>query len=581
MSLNGMKPRGLSLVCFASMAFFLPSIAHASEGTLSISSNVVGAAVTIDGKLSGFTPLEDHPISPGAHTITVSEPCSYPREVSVTITPRGKKRLTMKLTPKTATVIFDVKSRHDRAPLDATIGVGGHYVGQARKPVDVVLCDHPIDANDPTPITIRARDHGTVRLSRTLKPGETLKEEVLLAESAVTLPLLTGEELTKLRTRCDEKKIRADCANLAVRYQSGDGLPRDYGTATEFFIKSCALGDLGACFYAAQHMDDTPDSDPAQILSLYTKACDGGAPVACNNIAWLYEASPLFPRDYTRAMEFYVRACNGGGRAGCSGVASMYYYGKGVKKNLSLARTLFGTSCAMKLSDSSRWGCFFLGEMLLAEGNKAKATEMFDLAHDSGITRASRAALKEPLTPPTFKEMIGKNLKKDRAFKNNLMHSGVCSHDAWQVIGTMLICYSYMGPADFKDVIVVVQTNSEGEVTFVMAMKDFPSDDAAAKRTLSLLDYYEDTCAVTAAVYERFGDGAVIWRCHETYMAILPTIITRKASRLPSLTLAYFSTPDIHEDLKEASDNFTKRFNSTAREQVERSLRAYEQNKGL
>ena len=72
------------------------------------------------------------------------------------------------------------------------------------------------------------------------------------------------------------------CANLAAQYSAGRGVPLDVRKAE----------------------------------ALYIRACDGGAPIACANLAALLDGRQL-PADPKRTARLLKRACDAGDAPSC------------------------------------------------------------------------------------------------------------------------------------------------------------------------------------------------------------------------------------------------------------------------
>ncbi|GIT51096.1 MAG: hypothetical protein Ct9H300mP15_13090 [Gemmatimonadota bacterium] len=67
--------------------------------------------------------------------------------------------------------------------------------------------------------------------------------------------------------------------------------------------------------------------DFARVASLYEQACDGGEPLACNNLGVRYHRGGGVVRDMDRAVGLYQQACDGGAMPGCINLANRYRSG--------------------------------------------------------------------------------------------------------------------------------------------------------------------------------------------------------------------------------------------------------------
>src|SRR5262249_34041389 len=57
--------------------------------------------------------------------------------------------------------------------------------------------------------------------------------------------------------------------------------------------------------------------DHAKALALFGRACDGGDPRGCHELALSYEGGEGVPRDTEHAERLYRRACDGGLQEAC------------------------------------------------------------------------------------------------------------------------------------------------------------------------------------------------------------------------------------------------------------------------
>lgn len=75
----------------------------------------------------------------------------------------------------------------------------------------------------------------------------------------------------------------------------------------------------GECFFnARRHMlGKGASQDFSKACTFYRRACDGGIPLACNDLGALTEAGKGVEQDRSAAMALYRRACEGGTALGC------------------------------------------------------------------------------------------------------------------------------------------------------------------------------------------------------------------------------------------------------------------------
>ena len=81
------------------------------------------------------------------------------------------------------------------------------------------------------------------------------------------------------------------CQNLAVIYENGDGVAADSQRANLFYERACLLGGAEACSHLADNVTDGDGAtrDPRRAAELYKKACQGGYSEACQ---WALDPGP-------------------------------------------------------------------------------------------------------------------------------------------------------------------------------------------------------------------------------------------------------------------------------------------------
>ncbi len=127
---------------------------------------------------------------------------------------------------------------------------------------------------------------------------------------ALVLGLTAGVAACNPESACNGGDMLA-CANLAVHYETGAGVPKDEKKA----------------------------------FDLYDRACKGGIVWACGSLGDFYAHGRTVPVDYARALPLLTRGCENGFTTGCYALAEMLRDGHGVPVDLARARDCFHKAC--------------------------------------------------------------------------------------------------------------------------------------------------------------------------------------------------------------------------------------------
>src|SRR5262249_1362850 len=123
---------------------------------------------------------------------------------------------------------------------------------------------------------------------------------------------------------------------LGVRYQNGEGVPKDLGKAIELFQKAADNGhapaqcNLGALY---QYGWGVP-KDRKKARQLYQKAAEQGHAEAQCNLGALYEFGWGVPKDSEKAADLYKRAVEQGDTSALTRLGYLYQSGEGVPEDL-------------------------------------------------------------------------------------------------------------------------------------------------------------------------------------------------------------------------------------------------------
>ena len=105
--------------------------------------------------------------------------------------------------------------------------------------------------------------------------------------------------------------------SLGLRYENGDGVPKDFGKAVELYQKAADQGHPDAQVnlgWLYENGEGVPN-DLRKAAELYQKAADQGNARAQNNLGWLYENGWGVPKDLGKARELYQKAADQGNQS--------------------------------------------------------------------------------------------------------------------------------------------------------------------------------------------------------------------------------------------------------------------------
>jgi TPR repeat protein/uncharacterized RDD family membrane protein YckC len=177
---------------------------------------------------------------------------------------------------------------------------------------------------------------------------------------------------------------------LGLRYETGQGVPKDFGKAADLYQKSADRGNASAKNNLGRLYENGEGvpKDLRRAANLYQKAADQGNAFAQNNLGWLYQTGQGVPKDLRKALSLYQKAADQGNAFAQSNLGSTYQNGEGVAKDLKKAAGLY-----QKAADQGNaFGQNSLG-WLYENGRGVpkdlrKAAELFQRAADQGNASA-------------------------------------------------------------------------------------------------------------------------------------------------------------------------------------------------
>ena len=130
---------------------------------------------------------------------------------------------------------------------------------------------------------------------------------------------LNAETFLDYEKRCYKGNM-SDCYDLALMYETGDGVRQSFYSAARLFRMVC---------------------NASEPKDLYLQAC--------YNLGFIYFLGNVagIRQDYRQAINLFSNACKKGEHKSCHQLGIMYSNGDGVKQNYTTAKEYFGKSCEL------------------------------------------------------------------------------------------------------------------------------------------------------------------------------------------------------------------------------------------
>ena len=135
---------------------------------------------------------------------------------------------------------------------------------------------------------------------------------------------------------------------LGLRYEQGEGVPRDELKATEWFLKSAKQGNAQAQFYIGALFADGQGvpKDERKAIEWYEKSAQQGMVDAQFNLGVMHASGRGVPKNPWKAVEWYEKAAFQGLTRAQFNLALMYLAGQGVPKDVLRAYAWFVVAAA-------------------------------------------------------------------------------------------------------------------------------------------------------------------------------------------------------------------------------------------
>ena len=127
----------------------------------------------------------------------------------------------------------------------------------------------------------------------------------------------TVEDLKFYTIACDRNDY-VSCSHLAIIYEQDKLVKQDMKKAFKLYSKACGGGYPFGCHNVAITYSKSDNKELKAIaLKLYDKACDGGITESCIQLGRFHRDSNTLHRDYKKAKSYFAKACEGNNRLGC------------------------------------------------------------------------------------------------------------------------------------------------------------------------------------------------------------------------------------------------------------------------
>gem|GEM_PF-789632 len=106
-----------------------------------------------------------------------------------------------------------------------------------------------------------------------------------------------------------------------------------------------ALTQIGRLSDANAVLQSAVEANPKEALTVFRDGCAAGTADACTNLGVLYFYGDGVKKDLSQSAGFYRKACDGGEGNACANLAMMYRSGNGVSQDIEQAISLLKKAC--------------------------------------------------------------------------------------------------------------------------------------------------------------------------------------------------------------------------------------------
>ncbi|MFA4871976.1 MAG: SEL1-like repeat protein [Patescibacteria group bacterium] len=196
-------------------------------------------------------------------------------------------------------------------------------------------------------------------------------------------------EADKLRKAAEQGDATAQ-KNLGIMYESGQGVPKDYAKAVEWFQKAAEQGNphaqlnLGNMYYNGQGVS----RDYVKAVEWYRKAAEQGEATAQFHFGLIYYNGQGVPQDYAKAVEWYQKAAEQGNATAQSNLSFMYASGQGVPQDYAKVVEWYQKAAERGWADAQRDLGFMYEHGRGVPQDYTKAVEWYRKAAEQGNATA-------------------------------------------------------------------------------------------------------------------------------------------------------------------------------------------------
>ena len=136
--------------------------------------------------------------------------------------------------------------------------------------------------------------------------------------------------------------------SLGLMYYTGDGVPRNYKLALQWYTKAAEKGDTASQFHLGKMYDngDGVPEDDELAVKWYTKAANRGDAASQFNLALMLHAGEGVSKDFNLAARCFKKAAEQGLEDAQFNLGIMYLKGEGVIEDMVTAYAWLSNSKA-------------------------------------------------------------------------------------------------------------------------------------------------------------------------------------------------------------------------------------------
>lgn len=347
-------------------------------GWLTVRSTPAGLDVSVNGKVTGKTPIEKATLAPGAYEVLVQDPCYFASGKKIQLKRESEEVLEVQLSPREGAIQVTAQDEKGN-DIEADVLVDGTKIGTAPGAFKVSVCAKEVE--------VKSAKIGSWKEKLTGKLQVIEKQSTRISAVLMKSEWTTSRFLSKAPTECrsgDQNACARACDN---NHKASCKLLADgFGRANQLFQNACNGGAGGSCTNLGilyQNGLGVPKDD-ARAVSFYRKACEDGDALGCNNLGWMYDQARGVTQDAGRAVELYRKACDDGHFMGCGNLAEAYLEGRGVTQDAGRGLELYRKAC----DDGYAGACNQVGITYEERSGLARddrqAVEMYRKACDGG-----------------------------------------------------------------------------------------------------------------------------------------------------------------------------------------------------